>query len=693
METESERNDDATITTVKDMRARLENRIRTQHDAHLDLLSSLQPVVPDIVPSLDLSLRLISSFTNRPFVATPPLPEPKAEKKHHPNVKSESQQQQQRGHESKSMLINSNQRDSGSGAEADGSSGSPMALVRAMVAECLLQRVPFTMTDSSTVLRKLENDQNARPAEKAALRDLGGECGPILAIETALKSIAEENGSVELEEFEVSGKPRIMVLAIDRTRLLKELPESFQGNNESGRVVETPNSIENSTTVPGGFGNSGSGNNFQRPEMWSGDPNMGFRPMMNAPRGMGMMGMHHPMGMMARPPPFPMPVSLPVPVNQKLRSEEDDLKDVEALLSKKSFKEKQQSQAGEELLDLIHRPTAKEAATAAKFKSKGGSQVKYYCRYLTKEDCRLQSGSHIACNKRHFRRLIASHTDVSLGDCSFLDTCRHMKTCKYVHYELDMADAMLAGPEKALKPLRADYCSEAELGEAQWINCDIRNFNMDILGTFGVVMADPPWDIHMELPYGTMADDEMRTLNVPLLQTDGLIFLWVTGRAMELGRECLEHWGYKRVEEIIWVKTNQLQRIIRTGRTGHWLNHSKEHCLVGIKGNPEVNRNIDTDVIVAEVRETSRKPDEMYAMLERIMPRARKLELFARMHNAHAGWLSLGNQLNGVRLINEGLRARFKASYPEIDVQPPSPPRASAMETDNEPMAIDSITT
>jgi len=38
---------------------------------------------------------------------------------------------------------------------------------------------------------------------------------------------------------------------------------------------------------------------------------------------------------------------------------------------------------------------------------------------------------------------------------------------------------------------------------------------------------------------------------------------------MELGRECLNIWGYKIVEEIIWVKTNQLQRIIRTGRTGH----------------------------------------------------------------------------------------------------------------------------
>ena len=45
-------------------------------------------------------------------------------------------------------------------------------------------------------------------------------------------------------------------------------------------------------------------------------------------------------------------------------------------------------------------------------------------------------------------------------------------------------------------------------------------------------MADPPWDIHMELPYGTMSDDEMRQLGIPTLQDDGLIFLWVTGRSV-----------------------------------------------------------------------------------------------------------------------------------------------------------------
>lgn len=45
-------------------------------------------------------------------------------------------------------------------------------------------------------------------------------------------------------------------------------------------------------------------------------------------------------------------------------------------------------------------------------------------------------------------------------------------------------------------------------------------------------------------------------------------------------------------------------------------------------------------------------------------------------------WMSLGNQLNGVRLVDDGLRARFKAAYPEQVVQPVSPPRPSAMEVE-----------
>ncbi|KAD3641422.1 hypothetical protein R6Q59_004002 [Mikania micrantha] len=671
METQSDITDE--IANIKEIRKQIESRIETLHNSQLEIISSLQYVVPDIASSLDLHLKVVSSFNGRPFTPLPnPLPTPNPNTKRRlqppplaPTIKISKLSGDLHPKSSLECLpVNEN-----------GSGTTPLATVRSMVAICLLERVPFTEIDSVDLVNKLESEgfQSVTAAEKAALKEVaGGES--VVAVEVALRAMAEDNGGVQFEELKSNGKFRVLIKGIDRTRLVKELPES------------------NSNHLSGGTANQ-QGSRMMGDDVWvgPGDPSqiggqiMGPRGMVGRPRGMAV-------NPMIRPPPMgmysPMGGSGGGSNPKPPRTEEDDLKDLEALLNKKSFKELQKSKTGEELLDLIHRPTARETAVAERFKSKGGSQVKEYCTALTKEDCRRQSGSFISCEKVHFRRIIAAHTDMNLGDCSFLDTCRHMKTCKYVHYELDSTPDvphMMMGvppPSKPLKPQRAEYCSEVELGESQWINCDIRNFRMDILGQYGVIMADPPWDIHMELPYGTMADDEMRNLNIQALQTDGLIFLWVTGRAMELGRECLELWGYKRVEEIIWVKTNQLQRIIRTGRTGHWLNHSKEHCLVGIKGDPIVNRNIDTDVIVAEVRETSRKPDEMYPLLERISPRTRKLELFARMHNTHAGWMSLGNQLNGARLVDEGLRARFKAAYPEVEVQPLSPPRASAMEAE-----------
>lgn len=56
-----------------------------------------------------------------------------------------------------------------------------------------------------------------------------------------------------------------------------------------------------------------------------------------------------------------------------------------------------------------------------------------------------------------------------------------------------------------------------------------------------------------------MTDDEMRAMPIPMLQDEGMLFLWVTGRAMEVGRECMRVWGYTRVDEVIWVKTNQVR--------------------------------------------------------------------------------------------------------------------------------------
>ncbi|XP_046386231.1 N6-adenosine-methyltransferase catalytic subunit [Ischnura elegans] len=378
--------------------------------------------------------------------------------------------------------------------------------------------------------------------------------------------------------------------------------------------------------------------------------------------------------------------------------------DIMSLLSMPSIREKESKKVGEEILDLLSKPTAKERSLAERFRSQGGAQVMEFCPHGTKGECAKVSSGSEPCKKLHFKKIIQKHTDESLGDCSFLNTCFHMDSCKYVHYEVDgptvpfPKDSFKVGSSGAVSTSSSTTIGGSSAGEAsvnsilsssattntmsrtttilcppQWIQCDLRYLDMNVLGKFAVIMADPPWDIHMELPYGTMSDDEMRQLGIPTLQDDGLIFLWVTGRAMELGRECLKLWGYERVDEIIWVKTNQLQRIIRTGRTGHWLNHGKEHCLVGMKGNPSnLNRGLDCDVIVAEVRATSHKPDEIYGIIERLSPGTRKIELFGRPHNVQPNWITLGNQLDGVRLVDPELIKAFRKRYPDGNCMAPS---------------------
>ncbi|KAI0080731.1 MT-A70-domain-containing protein [Panus rudis PR-1116 ss-1] len=391
-----------------------------------------------------------------------------------------------------------------------------------------------------------------------------------------------------------------------------------------------------------------------------------------------------------------------------------------------------------EVYSLLQRGTAKSRLLAEQFRSINGS-FEPICPHITKDDCakaRRDEMGHTECNERpssicdrvHFRAIIRPHTDPTLGHCSYLNTCYSEPTysqspsippppshrpmgygqqggqgavslpsglgaggrgkekapCRYLHFEVDWdgGDGAQQDNRSELKkrPFKLGIGlgptgQDAPLLPPQWVNCDLRKFDYSVLGKFHVIMADPPWDIHMSLPYGTMTDDEMRAMPIPALQDEGLLFLWVTGRAMEVGRECMRVWGYTRVDEVVWVKTNQLQRVIRTGRTGHWLNHTKEHMLVGVKtvtdehGNLKfpswVNRGLDTDVIVSEVRETSRKPDEVYGMIERMCPGGRKIEIFGRKHNTRPGWLTLGNQLGHDQIYDQDLAARIRARYPE----------------------------
>lgn len=173
--------------------------------------------------------------------------------------------------------------------------------------------------------------------------------------------------------------------------------------------------------------------------------------------------------------------------------EANSLDNLESLLSLESTREKESKKTGEELLQLLSRPTAKERNLVENFRSVDGSQVQEFCARGTKNECVRLNGTNEPCEKLHFKKIIQKHTDESLGDCSFLNTCFHMDTCKYVHYRVDYSSVKnkVKTRKEVLTPQRFKYI----LYPPQWLKCDLRYFDMTILGKFAVVMADPPWDV------------------------------------------------------------------------------------------------------------------------------------------------------------------------------------------------------
>jgi hypothetical protein len=121
------------------------------------------------------------------------------------------------------------------------------------------------------------------------------------------------------------------------------------------------------------------------------------------------------------------------------------------------------------------------------------------------------------------------------------------------------------------------------------------------------------------------------------------------------GRACLRKWGYRRCEDICWIKSNRT-----SGRNFHWLPDSvvtatSEHCLVGIKGTVRrnydghvIHANVDTDVMLSEepAYGATDKPHELYAIIEHFCLGRRRLELFGHDTNIRRGWLTLGSQLS-----------------------------------------------
>jgi mRNA (2'-O-methyladenosine-N6-)-methyltransferase len=74
------------------------------------------------------------------------------------------------------------------------------------------------------------------------------------------------------------------------------------------------------------------------------------------------------------------------------------------------------------------------------------------------------------------------------------------------------------------------------------------------------------------------------------------------------------------VDEIVWVKVTVNRRLAKSH--GYYLQHAKEVCLVGQRGSlqPGWGKSVGSDVILSERRGQSQKPEEIYELIEQMVP-------------------------------------------------------------------------
>lgn len=176
-------------------------------------------------------------------------------------------------------------------------------------------------------------------------------------------------------------------------------------------------------------------------------------------------------------------------------------------------------------------------------------------------------------------------------------------------------------------------------------------------GKFTTIVADPPWQFmnstgkmapeHKRLHrYPTLTQQDILELPVAQLAADkSHLYLWVPNALVAEGLEVMKRWGFEYKTNLIWYKTRKDGGPDGRG-VGFYFRNVTEMILFGIRG--KNNRTLQpgrtqTNIIVKQRREHSRKPDEQYDLIERCSP-GPYLELFAR--NAHPGWKAWGNQID-----------------------------------------------
>jgi N6-adenosine-specific RNA methylase IME4 len=176
-------------------------------------------------------------------------------------------------------------------------------------------------------------------------------------------------------------------------------------------------------------------------------------------------------------------------------------------------------------------------------------------------------------------------------------------------------------------------------------------------GQFGTILADPPWLFenrtgkiapeHRRLfRYRTMTNDEIIALPVKdLALPQSHLYLWVPNALVSLGLEVMKSWGFTYKTNIVWYKVRKDGGPDRRG-VGFYFRNVTELVLFGVRGSLRTlqpGRRMP-NIIISQKREHSRKPDEIYQVIEECSS-GPYLELFAR--HKRTRWSQWGDEADG----------------------------------------------
>ena len=185
-----------------------------------------------------------------------------------------------------------------------------------------------------------------------------------------------------------------------------------------------------------------------------------------------------------------------------------------------------------------------------------------------------------------------------------------------------------------------------------------------VVNRYATILADPPWQFQNRT--GKMAPEHKRLLRYPTMDLQEIIqlpvarlaaaqshlYLWVPNALLTEGLEVMRAWGFTYKTSLVWYKVRKDNGPDGRG-VGFYFRNVTEMVLFGVRGSMRTLKPGRTQVnlFATRKREHSRKPDEIYDIIERCSP-GPHLELFARFQRDD--WDQWGNEdvevnsLNGV---------------------------------------------